>query len=296
MGMMNLPALRAFEAACRCRSFRAAAAELNISASAVSHAVRRLERQLGARLFVRDGRAVRLSAEGETLMAHVERGFSELSRGVAAVSARGPQLFRLHCAPSFAAQWLGPRLPALLAAHPSLELRLAAGTDYSRFAADEFDADIIYGLPRQTGLEVIPLGEEIVTPLCAPALAASLMRPADLLTAPLIESDNNLLRWADWFSANGLAAPAGRKLRFDRTFLSLSAAVDGLGVALEGMRMAERELADGRLVQPLRGRAVDCRYVGHRLVYPPGGRRGPLGLFVGWLVAELGLPDQARGR
>ena len=284
---LHLPALRAFEAASRCRSFRRAAADLNVSPSAVSHAVRRLERQLGAELFVREGRPMRLSAEGETLMAHVERGFAELGRGVAAVSSRGPQLFRLHCAPSFAAQWLGPRLPALLAQHPTLEIRLAAGTDYSRFAADEFDADIIYGLPRQAGLDVIPLGTEAVTPLCTPAMAARVTGPADLLDLPLIESDNKTMRWVDWFTANALPTPAARRARFDRSFLALAAAANGLGVALESTLLAQRELADGRLVRPLHGRAVDCHYVGHRLVFPRNTRRGALALFAGWLEAEL---------
>ncbi len=294
MTPLHLSALRAFEAAARCRSFLLAARELNVSASAISHAVRRLERELGAALFVREGRPLRLSVEGETLMRHVERGFAELGRGVAAVSSRGPLLFRLHCAPSFAAQWLGPRLPALLQVHPSLEIRLAAGTDYSRFAADEFDADIIYGLPRQTGLDVLPLGEEVVTPLCAPALAGRYQRAADLLTAPLLESDNKTLRWSDWFAANTLLSPLPRRARFDRSFLAIAAAVSGLGVALESTLLAERELAAGQLVRPLLGRAEDCRYVGHRLVFPRDTRRGPLALFVGWLEAELGLPPTRR--
>ena len=285
---LHLSGLRAFESASRCRSFRRAAVELNVSASAVSHAIRRLETELGATLFMRDGRPLRLSAQGETLMAHVERGFAELGRGIGAVSSRGPQLFRLHCAPSFAAQWLGPRLPTLLRAHPSLEVRLAAGTDYSRFAADEFDADIIYGMPRQTGLEVIPLGEETVTPLCAPALAVGLSGAASLLSAPLIESDNKTLRWADWFAANGLHPPPQRRARFDRSFLAIAAAADGLGVALESTLLAQRELAAGRLVRPLAGTAMDCSYVGHRLVFPRNTRRGGLPLFIGWLQIELG--------
>ena len=286
---LHLSALRAFEAAARCRSFMLAARELNVSPSAISHAVRRLERELGAALFVRAGKPLQLSVAGETLMRHVDRGFAELGRGVAAVSSRGPLLFRLHCAPSFAAQWLGPRLPALLQTHPSLEIRLAAGTNYSRFAADEFDADIIYGLPRQAGLEVVALGEEVVSPLCAPGLAPGLARAADLLSTPLLESDNKTLRWSDWFAANGLAPPPHRRARFDRSFLAIAAAAAGLGVALESTLLAERELAAGSLVRPLLGRAEDCRYVGHRLVFPRDTRRGPLALFVGWLEGELGL-------
>jgi DNA-binding transcriptional LysR family regulator len=291
---LPLAALHAFEAAARCGSFRRAAEELSLSPSAVSHAVRRLERRLGAALFVRDGRAVRLTADGETLVRHVERGFTELSRGVAAVSAQGPRLLRLHCAPSFAAQWLVPRLPRLLARHPALEVRLAADATYARFAADEHDADIIYGLPRQSGLEIVALGEETVTPLCAPAMARGIERPADLEARPLIGSDNKTVRWPDWFAANGLRPAVPHGPRFDRSFLALAAAADGLGVALESTRLAERELASGRLVMPLAGRAQDLRYVGHRLVYPASTtQRRTVDLFQRWLVAELGLARAA---
>ncbi len=286
--MLPLSALRVFEAASRNRSFRQAAAELHLSPSAVSHAIRRLEQGLGVTLFERDGRAMTLTAAGETLMRHVSRGFAELQAGVAAVGARGPLLFRLHCAPSFAAQWLAPRLPRLLARHPALEVRLHADANYSRFAADEYDADIIYGLPRTPGLVVVPLGEEVVTPLCAPALAEGLRTPGDLLGRPLITSDNKMVRWGDWFAANAMAPPTPHGPRFDRSFLSVAAAADGMGIALESTRLAERDLASGRLVQPLLGRAVDCRYVGHRLVYPAA-RGGPATLFRDWMQAELGL-------
>ncbi len=286
--MMPLPALRVFEAASRNRSFRQAAAELHLSPSAVSHAIRRLEQSLGAALFERDGRAMHLTAAGETLMRHVSRGFAELQAGLAAVGASGPRLFRLHCAPSFAAQWLAPRLPRLLAQHLSLEVRLHADANYSRFAADEYDADIIYGLPRTPGLVVVPLGEEVVTPLCAPSLAKGLRTPGDLVGQSLITSDNKMVRWDDWFAANAMRAPALHGPRFDRSFLSVAAAADGMGIALESTRLAERELASGRLVQPLLGRASDCRYVGHRLVYPAA-RGGHVTLFRNWIEGELGL-------
>ena len=172
-----LSLLRAFEAAGRTGSFRTAADEIALSPSAVSHAIRKLERTLGARLFEREGRLVRLSPEGEALMRHVGRAFEELRRGLEVVSTRAPHLLRLHCAPSFAAQWLTPRLARFLRDHPGIEIRLAAGTDYTRFGNEEFDADIVYGMPRQEGLTVIPLGEETVAPLCAPDLARRSPRP-----------------------------------------------------------------------------------------------------------------------
>src|SRR5919112_4503925 len=238
--------LRVFEAAGRTGSFRAAAVELNLTPSAISHAIRKLEQVLGLALFERDTRNVRLSYEGEALMRHVSRAFDELRRGMEVVSTRGPKLLRLHCAPSFAAQWLTPRLTDFLKSHPGVELRLAAGIDYTRFTADEFDADIVYGPPRAEGLIVVPLGEETIEPMCAPHLAATITTPGDLSNHVLIQSDSKQIQWADWFAANGLVAPPPNGSRFDRSFLAIAFATQGLGVALESTRLAERELASGR--------------------------------------------------
>jgi DNA-binding transcriptional LysR family regulator len=286
-----LSLIRVFEAAGRTSSFRAAAGALNLSPSAVSHAIRKLEQTLGIALFSRDARRVNLTYEGEVLMGHVSRGFDELRRGMDVVSARAPKLLRLHCAPSFAAQWLTPRLAHFLKRHPGIEVRLAAGVDYTRFTGDEFDADIVYGPPRAHGVVVVPLGEETITPLCPPVIAGLIRTPADLLGQVLIQSDSKQIQWADWFTINGIAAPAPNGSRFDRSFLAISASAEGLGVALESTRLAERELASGRLVVPLDGRSISIRYVGHHLVFPRHVRpRHPLSAFADWLLAELGLP------
>jgi LysR family transcriptional regulator, glycine cleavage system transcriptional activator len=285
--------LRIFEAAGRTGSFRAAAAELNLTPSAVSHAIRKLEQVLGIALFDRDTRNVRLSYEGEALMRHVSRAFDELRRGMEVVSTRGPRLLRLHCAPSFAAQWLTPRLAGFMKHHPGVELRLAAGTDYTRFTSDEFDADIVYGPPRVEGLVVVPLGEETITPMCAPELAETITTPADLFNHVLIQTDSKQIQWSDWFTANGLIAPPPNGSRFDRSFLAIAVATQGLGVALESTRLAERELASGRLVMPLERTSIPVRYVGHNLVFPRHVRqRQPLRTFAEWLLAELGVEAQ----
>ncbi|MDR3439765.1 LysR substrate-binding domain-containing protein [Telmatospirillum sp.] len=298
---LPLVALRAFESAGRTGSFRAAAAELNLTPSAISHAIHKLEDTLGTTLFKRNGRAILLTPDGETLKRHIGSAFEELRRGMEVVSARGSTLLRLHSAPSFAAQWLTARLIRFHAQCPDIEVRLAAGTDYTRFLTDEFDADIIYGAPRQEGLVVLPLGEETVTPLCTPELAKTIETPADLLQHVLIESDNKQVRWSAWFSANGLVAPLPHGMRFDRSFLAIAAAVDGLGVTLESTMLAEREIASGRLVRPLDGIATDIRYVGHYLVFPRsgGGHRRALRSFISWLQQELGVDfdaDLAIGR
>ena len=283
--------LRVFEAAARWQSFNAAASELNLTASAVSHSIRKMEEALGVVLFERIGRGVSLSSEGQTLMGYTERGFDELQRGLEAVSSRAPRLLRLHSGPSFAAQWLAPRLARFFVQCPDVEVRLSAGVEYARFDTGEFDADIMYGLPRQEGLVVLPLKEETVTPLCAPHIAETIESPTDLLRHPLIQSDNKQVRWPAWFALNGIAVPStSRGLRFDRSFLAIAVAADGLGIALELTLLAEREISRGRLVAPLSGRSQDIRYVGHHLVYPPPfERRVQLRLFAQWLARELDI-------
>ena len=289
LAQVSLSGIRAFEAVARRGSFRAAAGELNLSPSAVSHAIVKLERAMGVALFDRSGRTVALTATGQVFMRHVGAAFDELRRGLEATSQRGTPLLRLHCAPSFAANWLSPRLPRFFAAHPGIEVRLSAGTDYARFTSDEFDADIVYGPVRGEGLTVVPLVEETVAPMCTPELAARISSAADLLDLTLIQSDNKQVRWPQWFEANGLPAPLSQGNRFDRSFLAIAAAVDGLGICLESTLLAERELRTGRLVMPLAGRARDIRYVGHRLVYPPEGRqRRTVRLFADWLLSETG--------
>jgi len=289
LNKIPLSVLRSFEAAGRSGSFRLAADELGLTPGAVSHAIAKLEDALGVSLFARTTRSVALTPEGETLMAHMQRAFNDMRQGLERVSSRGQRLLRLHAAPSFAAQFLAPRLPRFLEAHPGVEIRLAAGTDYARFKTDEFDADIVYGaLPAAPGLLAIDLAEETVTPLCAPSWATDIRTPADVLTQKLIHSDNKQFRWTDWFSANGIKAPAPHGLRFDRSFLAIGAAADGQGIALESTLLARRELAQGRLVAPLAGAAQDLTYVGHHFVYPRARQGSPLiESFLAWLLQEL---------
>ncbi len=286
---VSLPAIRIFEAVARRGSHRAAAAELNLSPSAISHAIRTLERTMDVQLFEKDGRNVRLTVSGDMFMRHAVAAFDELRRGFEMVSARrSKRVLRLHAAPSIAYAWLTPRLPDFLAAHPGTEIRLSASTDYARFTDGDFDADIVYGPIHAAGVVAVPLARETVTPLCSPALAERIRSPRDLLDQSLILSDNKQVRWRHWFDANGMNPALSHNLRFDRSFLALAVAADGLGVALESTLLAERDIARGRLVAPLAGQATDIAYVGHHLVYPRETRHGGLlGIFTDWLAREM---------
>jgi DNA-binding transcriptional LysR family regulator len=282
--------LRAFEAAGRTGGFALAATELELSPSAISHAIRKLENLLQVRLFHRSTREITLTKEGSILLEHIQRGFNELEQGLSLVTADESRPLRLHTAPSFAHQWLLPRLGNFIRENPHIDLRLSASTEYARFEQDDFDLDIVYGEPRPSPYEKIPLAVEELTPLCSPQLAERLRKPEDLYALTLIQCDVQLYQWKGWFQANDMKPPRQYGLRFDRSFMAIAAAVDGLGVVLESKLLAEREIASGRLVCPLVSSTSEIHYIGHYLVFPQHQHMHfALEVFKTWLLSELNL-------
>lgn len=284
-----LAALRIFESAGRTGSFAAAADEVGLSPSAVSHAIRKLEETADVKLFMRTTRSITLTREGQLLLEHVQRGFEEMQRGFQrALPDDGVVPLRLHTAPTFATQWLMPRLAGFMAAHPGISLRFSADTKYATFDGDDCDIDIVYGEPQASPHEKIPLLIEELTPLCTPHLAAAIRSAHDLYALPLIQSAGQSVRWEGWFGANDMAVPGEFALAFDRSGMAIAAAVDGLGVIMESTLLTERELAAGTLVAPLRDRTISVRYVGHYLVHPKRHRQhAAFAQFKRWLLLEL---------
>lgn len=249
----NYFALRAFEAAARHESFALGAKELNLTPSAVSHQVRELEEHFGIPLFIRANRRVEATPEGRRLFESLTRTFDALEAACNDVGARSrEQVLTVHCAPSLAVKWLGPRLPAFMQAHPDITIRLSSGAEPLDLARErELDVAISYGIAREgTGIEVTALGPERIVPLVSPRLVDATQPPAaQIASLPLIDSQLSRVSWPDWFELNGLRLPAVTRTSFDRAALAISAAADGMGVALESVRLAERELARGELVE-----------------------------------------------
>ena len=261
----NFTALRAFEAAARLESFALAAHELHLTPSAISHQIRELESHFARPLFIRRNRRVEATPEGRRLFESLARVFDALEASCAEVTlAPNEQVLAVHCAPSLAVKWLGPRLPNFMQAHPQITIRLSSGAepiDLTRVR--EVDVAISYGAAREApGIEVTALGLERIGPLCAPALlrggvgesasagAANEVGVARLLCGlPLIDSQLSRVGWPAWFESHQLQLPTRPRVSFDRAALSISAAADGMGVALESSRLAEREIARGELVE-----------------------------------------------
>lgn len=254
--MRRLPsffALRAFEAAARCGRFNEAAEELSLTPSAISHQVRALEAWFGRPLFVRGTRSVTLTDEGRRLMDTLTDAFDRIEEGCAALRpAVQRRELAVHCAPSFAAKWLSPRLADFMQAHPGLTMRMSSSAEPADLLKDvALDVDIAYGAPpSRNGVAVEPLGDESIVPLVAPRLLgdAPARAPRDVLRHTLIESKLNPVHWSDWCRLNGVRLPDRARPSFDRGSLAVAAAVDGLGVALESTRFAQAELARGDLV------------------------------------------------
>lgn len=254
--MRRLPsffALRAFEAAARLGSFRQAGEELHQTPSAISHQVRSLESWFGRALFVRQTRRVALTAEGQRLIDRLTPAFDHIEQACAELRPPERRLeLAVHCAPSFAAKWLSPRLGHFMQAHPSITIRMSSSAEPADLQRNEgLDIDIAYGLPpARPGVVVEALGRETTVPMCSPRLIEGRgpLAPADLLQFTLIDSPLNPVQWADWCALNGLALTDRARPSFDRGSLAIAAAADGLGIALETTRFAQGELARGALV------------------------------------------------
>src|SRR5262245_58828049 len=195
--------LLAFESVARRRSFALAAAELHLTASAISHQVARLEAQLGVRLFERSAHGVRLSAAGESYLVRISGALSALVAASDDLQQGVSNSLYVHSAPSFASLWLVPRLRAFAQAYPEIALNLSAAPTHSDFALGQVDIDIRYGVPRWPDLVVEPLFEERIVPLASPAFIREhrLKRPEQLIDLPLIQSNVSVVQWSDWFSA-----------------------------------------------------------------------------------------------
>ncbi len=278
--------LLAFEAVARRRSFGLAANELNLTASAISHQVARLETQLGVRLFERNAHGVRLSAAGEQYLARVGGALSAIAAATDDLQQGLSNSLYVHSSPSLASLWLMPRLSGFARAHPEINLNLSSAHTHSDFALRQADLDIRYGEPRWPDLVVEPLFEECIVPLASAAFIErhQLSRPEQLLKVPLIQSNVSVVQWPDWLARFAVRrAPERYSVRFDRAQMSLDAASQGLGVALESELMARQYIADGKL-QMIFAPEQAIRIKAHFAVYPSRhASRPPVAAFLNWL-------------
>jgi len=258
MSLNRLPplgSLRAFEAAARHLSFTKAAEELGVTQAAVSHQVKTLEDSLGTKLFRRLTRALALTDAGSLLAPELGEAFERMTRAVQRVQEREAHgILRVSLLYTFALAFLVPRLGRFSSRHPTIDLKLETNSRVIDFDREPFDAAIRYGRGPYPSLHADLLFPDALTPLCAPALARKIKKPADVFSFKLLDDQNFWDDWAVWLTAAGLdpKAPRQRTTVFDSTRLAVEAAMEGLGVALGAPFLFESEIKSGRLVQPLK--------------------------------------------
>lgn len=308
--VLPLRGIAVFDAAARSSSFQAAADELNLTPSAVSHQIRLLEDILGVRLFDRVGRGVILTPDGAEYARAIRPSILRLRSATSDIRSRGKtgaplEVVRMEMPPSFARCWLLPRLAGLLAEVPGVDIRLNAQGSYQHAERSPFpqladapaDVQIVYGDGDIWKDRASLLVTEVYQPYCSPAFVKDhrIACPEDLGQTTLIRTALNIVSWEEWLNAQGVdldSHPAG-SLQIDPSHLAIKAATDGIGVILDSSVLVAPEVTGGALIAPFPH--LSWPGVGYWLYTPSAHTLRPSVEAVrNWLVAAANQTDQYR--
>lgn len=298
--MKDLPstaALQTFEAAARHLNFTRAAAELNLTQSAVSHQIRELETRLGARLFDRVGRGLALSEAGHLYLPFARAALDQLLAGSEALRpAQRGIVLTVSVSPNFANKWLVPRLGAFTQDHPDIDLRISAAMQHVDFVGGGIDMAIRHGDGSWPELDVTRLCAEEIFPVASPALLAGgpPLRTLEDLAGHVLLHDQSREGWSDWLrrlGADPQSLDTGRGPIFSQASLAIDAALAAQGVALARSALVGLDLAAGRLVRPLE-ESVRAAFA-YWIVCPKAvAKRAKIVRFRDWLLAEAASPPE----
>jgi DNA-binding transcriptional LysR family regulator len=282
--------VQAFAAVARAGSVVGAAQELAVSASALSHLVRQLERRVGVPLFVRAGRGLKLTPDGEHLAAEVVPALRNITEALAGFTRRGTEL-RISTLSTFAVRWLIPRLNRFQSRHPDIELFLSTSTRAVDLGVETFDCAIRFGRGDWGDVAGDALYREDLVPACNPEWLRDrgVRSLKDLRRVKLLHARARRQDWHRWLAAQGVSGidtAAGPV--FETRDLAIQAAIARMGMAIVDPRFIEAEIAAGQLVMPFEQRLpLDT---GYWLVWRPGRESGrPLAAFRRWLADELAV-------
>ncbi len=283
-------ALSAFEAAARHASFTEAASELALTQSAVCRQIAGLEGFLGVKLFRRSKRGVVLTEAGAAYHRQIAKRLDEVERDTLDLMARQGEggTLELAIVPTFGTRWLLPRLPDFAKRHPAITLNLSSRTRPFLFDDTELDAAIYTGDGNWPGAVATHLMPENLVPVCSPSLIAprTQLTPQELAQLPLLQQSTRPHAWRQWFESTGYSP--GNELvgaRYELFFMSLQAAAVGLGVALVPEYDIGDDVAQGRLVIPIRHAFPSDR--AYYLVSPEHkAENQALGVFRSWLQEQ----------
>lgn len=290
-----LNALRAFEAAGRLGSFKEAAAELHVTQGAVSQSVRLLEDWFGAPLFERHNRRVLLTPAAKAYLEAIGPLFEQLAQATARFGSpdNAPRVLRVNALASFTLRWLVPRLETLRVEHPGIDVRIETSSKSVESLKDSCDIIVRGGPDTLYGYSTRVFLTEERLPVCSPVLLQRLPlhTPDDLRQHTLLHTSSLPRLWPDWLTSVGTPRlkPAADMV-FDHFYLTLQAAIGGLGIAMGPVALVADDLKTGRLVTPFDGPRLPsrsyCAYVPVEKLEDEA-----VQLFCAWLEREgVGLP------
>jgi LysR family glycine cleavage system transcriptional activator len=246
-------AIRAFEASARLNGFTLAADELNVTQSAISHQVKRLEEFLDTQLFARAPQGLSLTPAGQGYLEELTGILDQLDASTRRLRHPDlPELLRIRATPAFTTRWLLPRMHRFQSGSENLDYEVTIGFPPTDFSQGDVDIFIHWGADPVAGARVEPFFRSARTPVASAEFlqnAPEIKRPADLLAVTLLH-DKVLDGWSQWFESCGVVPPATQRgPRFAHCELALQAAETGQGVALPYTALIEHELETGRLVR-----------------------------------------------
>jgi LysR family glycine cleavage system transcriptional activator len=285
-----LNALRVFEAAARVESFSAAADELCVTHGAVSRQVGQLEAWLGHDLFERRGRRVVLTAPGRAYLSEISAALDRIALATnEQLRVTRQQIIRVNAPTTFALRWLLPQLSNFQLTNPAVEVRLTTSDEPIERLRDECDVAIRGSEQKPAGYVVNEFLSEVRLPVCSPKVleAHPIHHVSDLAHHTLLHTATYPGLWAEWLAACGNPRLAARNSQqLDHFYLTLQAAIDGLGIAMGPTALVALDVEEGRLVFPFDGPALPawryCSYVHHARLEDPA-----INTFLTWL-RELG--------
>lgn len=253
----SMTSLRAFEAAVRHSSFSRAAHELNLTQTAISHAIKKLERLLGAKLFIRDGNAMRLTDTGHDYIITVRSMLMDISEATGRAMHRSDQSLFVGCLPAFGMKRLIPNLTDFCSKYPAISIRFWTVLTSDSFSRRDYDVAILYGAGDWPGCVAHKISDEEIFPVCSPKLMRRLPRlrkPQDLKLHTVIRTAHSFILQDDW--PLWLESAGAKDLQFANEFTcdlllpALQAAIDGLGITLGRSPLISSELKAKTLVEP----------------------------------------------
>jgi len=287
----SLNALRAFEAAARLGGFAQAAEELQVTAGAVAAQIKALEAELGADLFARHARGVRLTALGERALPRFVSAFDELTAAVRDLrSDAAPRKVHIAALPALAQLWLAPRLPKLRARFPDIDISVTATEAPPNLKRVPFDLCLFYEQPDTRGKT--PIASDALLPVCSPDVAKTLRCPKDLVHAVCLSDTAWADDWRIWAAETcpeiGLV-PKGPV--FSLYALAVEEALNGAGILMAHSALVADHLHSGALVAPFPMEVPLPNMISSWSL--PGGRGNRI---VAQVAEELGRLSQSRTR